>query len=98
MLIKWLRRLLTRLHRLKRKRTFLVGVLPDTPADEGQPEEFIWEIEAYTADEAIAEAFARDEGLWDDLRIARAYGHRTTEDERGYLELAKCFCRIVGVK
>jgi len=60
-----------------------------------QGAEFIWEIEARSADEAMVEAFARDEGYWDDMRIAHADGDLKPEDRINYLELAKCFCRIV---
>ena len=94
--LNWLGRLRRWLARLRgAKRLFLVGVLPDTPADEDKPEEFIWEIEAHSADEAMVEAFARDEGYWDDMRIAHADGDLKPEDRINYLELAKCFCRIV---
>ena len=88
-----LRRWLARLRGTKR--LFLVGVLPDTMDGDAQGAEFIWEIEACSADEAMVEAFARDEGYWDDMRIARADGELTPENQRDYLELAKMYCRIV---
>ena len=96
MVYKWLARLRRWLARLRgTKRLFRVGVLPDTMDGDEQGAEFIWEIEAHSADEAMVEAFARDEGYWDDLRLAYADGELTPENQRDYLQLAKMYCRIV---